>query len=42
MIPKLVEIIRREKIDIVHARSRVPAWIAFPATRLTGKVFITT
>ncbi|MBL7081950.1 MAG: glycosyltransferase, partial [Candidatus Omnitrophica bacterium] len=41
-IPKLVEIIRKEEIDIVHARSRVPAWIAFFAARLTGKVFITT
>jgi lipopolysaccharide heptosyltransferase II len=41
-IPKLVEIINREKIDIVHARSRVPAWIAYFATRATNKVFITT
>ncbi|MFH1577696.1 MAG: glycosyltransferase [Candidatus Omnitrophota bacterium] len=42
MIPKLVGIIRKEEIDIVHARSRVPAWIAFFAARLTGKIFITT
>ena len=28
-IGKLVTIIQNEKIDIVHARSRVPAWIAF-------------
>ena len=41
-IPKLVEIIRKEDIEIVHARSRVPAWIAFFACRLTRKVFITT
>src|ERR1700739_522818 len=27
----LVEIIRRYKIDIVHARSRAPAWSAFRA-----------
>ncbi|MBU0548785.1 MAG: glycosyltransferase [Candidatus Omnitrophica bacterium] len=42
MIPRLMEIIRKEKIDIVHARSRVPAWIAFFACRLTGALFITT
>jgi len=41
-IPKLEEIINKEKIDIVHARSRVPAWIAYFATRATNKVFITT
>lgn len=42
MIPKLVEIIKKEEIDIVHARSRVPAWIAYFTSRKTGKVFITT
>ena len=41
-IPKLIEIIRKEEIDIIHARSRVPAWIAFFAARSTGKAFITT
>ena len=41
-IPRLAEIIRKEKIDIVHARSRVPAWIAYFACRRTGAVFITT
>ena len=29
MIGILVKIIREENVDIVHARSRVPAWIAF-------------
>jgi lipopolysaccharide heptosyltransferase II len=38
----LAEIIRKEKIEIVHAHSRVPAWIAFFACRMTGTVFITT
>ncbi|MBU2063374.1 MAG: glycosyltransferase, partial [Candidatus Omnitrophica bacterium] len=33
LIPKVARIINEEKIDIVHARSRVPAWIAFFATR---------
>jgi len=42
MIPKLVELIKKEQIDIVHARSRVPAWIAYFASRKTNKVFITT
>jgi len=42
MIPRLTQIIKSEKIDIVHARSRVPAWIAYFACRKTGVVFITT
>lgn len=42
MIPLLAEIIKKEQIDIVHARSRVPAWIAYFATRKTNTVFITT
>ncbi|MGD0336690.1 MAG: GT4 family glycosyltransferase PelF [Candidatus Omnitrophota bacterium] len=41
-VPLLVDIIRKEEIDIVHARSRVPAWVAFFACRLTRRVFITT
>jgi len=35
-------VIEREKIDIVHARSRVPAWIAYFACRKTKAAFITT
>lgn len=42
MIPKLAGIIRKEEIDIVHARSRVPAWIAYFAARKTRRVFIST
>jgi len=34
--------ILKERIEIVHARSRVPAWIAFLAARKTGAVFVTT
>ena len=41
-IPELVEIIKKEEIEIVHARSRVPAWIAYFACRRTKAVFITT
>ncbi len=42
LIPQLAEIIKNEEIDIVHARSRVPAWIAFFACRRSKAVFITT
>jgi len=42
MIPRIAQIIRKEKIDIVHARSRAPAWSAFFASRRTRCVFITT
>jgi ADP-heptose:LPS heptosyltransferase/glycosyltransferase involved in cell wall biosynthesis len=39
---KVRRIILSEKIDIVHARSRVPAWIAFLAVRKTPARFLTT
>jgi len=42
MIPELVRIIKTEEIDLVHARSRVPAWIAYFACRKTRIPFITT
>lgn len=42
MIKKLRRIIETEEIDIVHARSRVPAWIAYFASRKTKAAFITT
>ncbi|MFH0877405.1 MAG: lipopolysaccharide heptosyltransferase II [Candidatus Omnitrophota bacterium] len=38
----LAEIIRREDIQIVHARSRVPAWVGFMACRQTRATFLTT
>ncbi len=41
-IKKIRKIIREEKVEIVHARSRVPAWVAFFATRNTEIDFITT
>jgi len=41
-IKKLRRIIEKEKGGIVHARSRVPAWIAFFATRRSNVEFITT
>jgi lipopolysaccharide heptosyltransferase II len=42
VIPQLVAIINKEKIEIVHARSRVPAWVAYFACRKTKAVLITT
>lgn len=39
---KLKSIIRKENIDIVHARSRVPALSGYFAARSTGRVFLTT
>ncbi|HOW42069.1 MAG TPA: GT4 family glycosyltransferase PelF [Candidatus Omnitrophota bacterium] len=42
VVPRLEEIIKKENIDIVHARSRIPAWSAFLASRRTQRVFITT
>lgn len=39
---RLADLIRREKIDLVHARSRAPAWSAYWATRRTGTPFVTT
>ncbi len=42
MVFKLAEIIQKEQIDVVHARSRVPAWIAYFACRKTSRVLITT
>ena len=38
----LIEIIRRCKIDIVHARSRAPAWSAWRAAKKTRRRFVTT
>lgn len=41
-ISKLVELIKKEKIDIVHARSRAPAWSAYFAAKKAGCKFMTT
>ena len=38
----LAQLIRRLGIDIVHARSRAPAWSAWSAARATGRQFVTT
>ncbi|WP_428375961.1 glycosyltransferase family 4 protein [Lichenicoccus sp.] len=38
----LARLIRREHVDLVHARSRAPAWSAWLAARRTRTAFVTT
>ncbi|NNE57558.1 MAG: glycosyltransferase family 4 protein [Hellea sp.] len=38
----LIKIIKDEKIDLIHARSRAPAWPAYAAARAAGRPFVTT
>lgn len=39
---RLAQLVRREDVAIVHARSRAPAWSALWAARMTGRAFVTT
>jgi glycosyltransferase involved in cell wall biosynthesis len=41
-IGRLTKLIRDQKVDLVHARSRAPAWSALLAARRSGKRFVTT
>lgn len=41
-ISRLSRVIHENKIDIVHARSRAPAWSAYRAAARTGTAFVTT
>jgi len=41
-IGRLVDLIRAEDVDLVHVRSRAPAWSALSAARRTGRPFVTT
>jgi len=41
-IGRLAKLIQDEGVDIVHARSRAPAWSARAAARRTGRRFVTT
>lgn len=41
-IARLAAIIKDKKVDIVHARSRAPAWSAWAAAKRTGVHFVTT
>ncbi len=38
----LIRIIKEQKVDIIHARSRAPAWSAYLAAKATGIPFVTT
>jgi len=42
LIPKLARIIREQGVDLVHARSRLPAWIGYYAAKRAGVPFVTT
>ena len=39
---RIAEIARREGVDLIHARSRAPAWSALIAARRLGVPFVTT
>jgi glycosyltransferase involved in cell wall biosynthesis len=41
-IRRLSALCAREKVDLVHARSRAPAWVALAATRASKLPFVTT
>lgn len=41
-IKRLAKIIKDNQVDIVHARSRAPAWSAYKAAQKTGCKFVTT
>jgi glycosyltransferase involved in cell wall biosynthesis len=38
---RLAQLIKSERVDLVHVRSRAPAWVAYGATRLTKTPFVT-
>ncbi|MDP8260443.1 MAG: GT4 family glycosyltransferase PelF [Candidatus Gygaella obscura] len=41
-IPQLAKIIKDEHIEVIHGRSRVPAWVGFIVSFKTGVNFVTT
>lgn len=41
-VRKLARLCRQERVDLVHARSRAPAWVALAATRALKLPFVTT
>ncbi|MDP3702982.1 MAG: glycosyltransferase family 4 protein, partial [Candidatus Omnitrophota bacterium] len=41
-VPALTQLIREHGVDVVHARSRVPGWIGFLASRRAQRPFVTT
>lgn len=41
-VHQIAEVVRREGVDLIHARSRAPAWSALYAARRVGVPFVTT
>jgi glycosyltransferase involved in cell wall biosynthesis len=41
-VRRLARLIAEERVDIVHARSRAPAWVALAAKRFAPRPFVTT
>ncbi len=39
---RIADVVRRDGVDLIHARSRAPAWSALIAARRTGVPFVTT
>ena len=39
---RIADLVRGEGIDLIHARSRAPAWSGYWASRRTGTAFVTT
>lgn len=39
---RLAKLVQHENVDLLHARSRAPAWSALRAVRGTGMPFVTT
>ncbi len=42
LVHQIADFLEKERIDIIHARSRVPAWLAYLAVRRTNCDFVTT
>jgi glycosyltransferase involved in cell wall biosynthesis len=41
-VPRLTQLLRSERVELVHARSRAPAWVALASTRQAGVPLVTT
>lgn len=41
-VRKLVELCREEEVELIHARSRAPAWVALAAAKILKLPFVTT
>jgi len=41
-ISRLTQILKMEQVNLIHARSRAPAWASYYAARRVGIKFVTT